>query len=396
MCHVNELAYTGLDQQTYHEVLGPASFQVCPLVLCRSASWTARLRSLPSSPSLPVPASPAPVERDRRHTTEEAAHPSGLPDSHRQPVTQPPAQKQPAAQQAAQGQAPHEHFASEHWPDRQTTADGGEQRKADETLGLPNSVSISLSKSGILADGQMSGMSHVVDLPSSRQAAPAAAAAHDLLSFQAENQDTQDAWEGHHSNQQQSNGLLQHDHLGSVQQQGRDVSLQCDELDSHSKALNSSTMLQSSLAESQQLSFSEGLSHEWSSSGQHDHQQPPEDPFQFAADTSYEMSHSGRHLSSLGESRGSDLESWGSFLVPDALSNVEAESLQSSLNEPVTLMHAISSASIFDAPAAVHTSPLTVIGNGHVSEPEQLSPNACIARTQHLQLDLFLQSSSSK
>ncbi len=306
------------------------------------------------------------MERDRRHTTEEA----------------------------------HEHFASEHWSDRQTThkeaADSGEQRNADETSGphVP-SVSTSLSKSGILADGQTSGMSHIVDLPRSRQGAAAAAAAQDLLSFQADPQDTQDAWEGHDSHQQQGNGLLQHDHLGSIQQQGHDV-LHCDGLGSQSKALNSSTMLQSSLAESQQLSFSEGLSHEWSSSGQHHHQQPSQDPFQFAADTSYEMSHSGRHLSSLGESRGSDLESWGSFLLPDALSNVEADSLQSSLNESVTLMHVISSASMSDAPAAAHTSPLTVIGNGHVSEPEQLSPNACIARTQRLQLDLFLQSSSSK
>ncbi|KAL0055234.1 hypothetical protein WJX82_009129 [Trebouxia sp. C0006] len=227
----------------------------------RSASWTARLRSLPSSPSLPVPASPAPVERDRRHTTEEAAHPSGLPDTHRQPVTQPPAQKQPVAQPAS-----HEHSASEHLSDGQTSrqqaADSGEQ-------------------------------GNVVDLSSSRQAAPAAAAAHDLLSFQADSQDTQDAWEGHHSNQQPRSGLLQHDQLGSIQQQGHDVSLQCDDLGSQSKALNSSTMLQSVLAESQQLSFSEGLSHEWSSSGQHNQQQPSQDPFQFAADTSYEMSHSG-------------------------------------------------------------------------------------------------------
>ena len=333
-------------------------------MVCRSASWTARLRSLPSSPYLPVPASPAPVERDRRHTTEEAAHPSGLPDTHRQPVTQPPAQKQPVAQPAS-----HEHSASEHLSDGQTSrqqaADSGEQ-------------------------------GNVVDLSSSRQAAPAAAAAHDLLSFQADSQDTQDAWEGHHSNQQPRSGLLQHDQLGSIQQQGHDVSLQCDDLGSQSKALNSSTMLQSVLAESQQLSFSEGLSHEWSSSGQHNQQQPSQDPFQFAADTSYEMSHSGRHLASLGESRGSDLESWGSFLLPDTFSNVETDSLQSSQNEPVALMHAISSASMSDAPAAALTSPLTVIGNGHVSEPEQLSPNACIAKTQHLQLDLFLQSNSSK
>jgi len=367
-------------------------------VLCRSASWTARLRSLPSSPSLPVPASPAPVERDRRHTTEEAAHHSGLADSQRQPVSQPAAQKQPVGQQAAQGQASDEHFASEHLSDRQTShkqaADSGQQRNADETLGVLNSVSTSLSKSGISADGQTSGMSYIIDLPSSRQGA-AAAADDDLLSFQADPHDAQDAWEGHHSNQQQGNGLLQHDHLGSIQQRGHDV-LQCDGLGSQSKASNSSAMLQSSLAESQQLSFSEGLSHEWSISGQCNPQQPSEDPFQFAADTSYEMSHSGRHLSSLGESRGSDLESWGSFLLPDALSNVEADSLQSSLNEPVTLMHAISSASLSDAPAAAHTSPLTVIGNGHVSELEQLSPNACIARKQRLQLDLFLQSSSSK
>ena len=359
------------------------------MLLCRSASWAARLRSLPSSPSLPVPASPALVERDRRHTTEEAAHHPGLPDSQGQPVTQ----------QAAQGQASHEHFASEHWSDRQTThmeaADGGEQQKADETSGPPNSVSTSLRKSGILADGQTSGISHVVDLPGSRQdPAAAAAAADDLLSFQADPQDGQDAWEGHDSNQQQGNGSLQHGHLGSVQQQGHAV-LQCRKMGSHSQALNSSTVLQTSLAESQQLSFSEGLSHEWSSSGHCNQQQPPEDPFQFAADTSHEMSHPGRHLAGLGESRGGDLESWGSFLLPDALSNVEADSLQSSLNEPVTLMHAISSASTSDVPAA-HSSPLTVIGIGHVSEPEQLSPNACIARSQRLQLDLFLQSSSSK
>ena len=367
------------------------------MLLCRSASWAARLRSLPSSPSLPVPASPAPVERDRRHTTEEAAHYPGLPDSQGQPVTQPPAQQQPVSQQAAQGQASHEHFASEHWSGRQTThmeaADGGEQQKADETSGPPNSVSTSLSKSGILADGQTSGMSHIVDLPGSRQDS-AAAAADDLLSFQANPQDGQDAWEGHDSNQQQGNGSLQHGHLGSVQQQSHDV-LQCRQMGSHSQALNSSTVLQTSLAECQQLSFSEGLSHEWSSSGHCNQQQPPEDPFQFAADTSHEMSHPGRHLAGLGELRGSDLESWGSFLLPDALSNVEADSLQSSLNEPVTLMHAISSASMSDAPAA-HSSPLTVIGIGHVSEPEQLSPNACIARSQRLQLDLFLQSSSSK
>ena len=331
--------------------------------MCRSASWTARLRSLPSSPSLPVPASPAPVERDRRHTTQEAAHPSGLPDTHRQPVTQPPAQKQPVTQQAS-----HEHSASEHLSDGQTScqqaADSGEQ-------------------------------GNVVDLPSSRQAAPDAAAAHDLLSFQADSQDTQDAWEGHRSNQQPHSGLLQHDQLGSIQHQGHDV-LQSHEMGSHSEALNSSTVLQSSLAESQQLRSVEGLSHGWSSSGQHNDQEPSQDPFQFAADTSYEASHSGRHLSSLGESRGSDLESWGSFLLPDALLNVEADSLQNSLNEPVTLMHAISSASMSDAPAAAHTSPLTVIGNVHVSEPEELSPNAYIARTQRLQLDLFLQSSSSK
>ena len=367
--------------------------QLCLLLLCRSASWTARLRSLPSSPSLPVPASPAPVERDRRHTTEEAAHHSGLPDSQGQPVPQPAAQKQPVTQQAS-----HERFASEHWSDRQTThkeaAVGGEQRNADETSGPPNSVSTSWSNSGILADGQTPGMSHIVDLPGSRQVA-AAAADDDLLSFQADPQDTQGVWQGHDSHQQQGNGLLQHEQLGSIQQQGHDA-LHCDGLGSQSEALNSSTMWRSSLAESQQLSFLEGLSHEWSSSGKHNRQQLSQDPFQFAADTSHEMSHSGRHLSSLGESRGSDLESWGSFLLPDASSNVEADNLQSSLNEPVTLMHAISSASMSDAPAATHTSPLTVIGNGHVSEPEQLSPNACIAKTQRLQLDLFLQSGSSK
>ncbi|KAA6420129.1 MAG: TBC1 domain family member 4-like, partial [Trebouxia sp. A1-2] len=255
----------------------------------RSASWTARLRSLPSSPSLPVPASPAPVERDRRHTTEEAAHHSGLPDSQGQPVPQPAAQKQPVTQQAS-----HERFASEHWSDRQTThkeaAVGGEQRNADETSGPPNSVSTSWSNSGILADGQTPGMSHIVDLPGSRQVA-AAAADDDLLSFQADPQDTQGVWQGHDSHQQQGNGLLQHEQLGSIQQQGHDA-LHCDGLGSQSEALNSSTMWRSSLAESQQLSFLEGLSHEWSSSGKHNRQQLSQDPFQFAADTSHEMSHS--------------------------------------------------------------------------------------------------------
>ncbi|KAL0035935.1 hypothetical protein WJX77_008299 [Trebouxia sp. C0004] len=257
----------------------------------RSASWTARLRSLPSSPSQLVLASPAPVERDRRHTTEEAAHPSGPDDSQRQRVTQPPAQKQHVGQQAAQGQASHEDCASEHLSDGQSSrkqaANGGEQQNADGT----KSVSTSLSKCGIPADGQTSGMSHIVDLPSSRQGAAAAAAADDLLSFQPDPQHAQDAWEGHYFDQQQGNGVLQHHPLGSFQQQGHDV-LQCDDLGSHSKALNSSIILQSSLAESQQSRLSEGLSHGWSSSGQCNQQQPSQDPFRFAADSSHEMSHS--------------------------------------------------------------------------------------------------------
>ncbi len=107
------------------------------------------------------------------------------------------------------------------------------------------------------ADRQTPGMFHVVDLPSSRQAAPDAAATHDLLSFQADPQDTQDAWQGQYSHQQQANGLIQHDQSGSLQPQGHDL-LQYDGLKSQSKASNRSTMLHSSMAESQQLSFSEG------------------------------------------------------------------------------------------------------------------------------------------
>lgn len=358
--------------------------------LCRSASWSARLKALPTSPSLPVPVSPAPVERDRRHTAEEAARPSGPADTHA-------AQRHPAGRQLADRQLADSPSACAQAPDRQLghcQSAAGLQRHTEYGIAAEsNSVSSTPAKHRASAENaQTCETPPLLDLLSGTQhssTAETASSSVDLLSFHADPATQEDSGR-EHAQHEAGNGLL---YLGTSQ-------------GSTHQSLDHSIHAQTGLADTQQLDFPQKMIHIDNHSRQ---QQSSEGPNCHAADTSHELSHSGRHLSGitgLDESHGSDLDSWGSFLLPDESSNMMAESLHGSRNEPVMLSHAISSVNLSEDPAAslcnncaaALPTPLSVTSGGHslLNDTSQLSPNACITRKQRLQLDLFLQSSSSK
>ncbi len=237
--------------------------------------------------------------------------------------------------------------------------------------------------------------SQAVELPDSRPASATAMAASpvevDLLSFHPDT-DAEDGIISQASKAQQPSSSLLHS-AGSIS--GSQAHQLTGTTNGLAEPMSSAhdVHLQTSLLGSQQLP--ETLGHVWSDAGQH---QLPDDPFRLTADTSHELAQSSRHLSgmsTLGESRGSDLESWGSFLLPDESSNMMADSMQSSRSQTDTLLHTLSSTSMSEGPASAL--PLSLIGvvSGHMSMPEDLSPNACITSQQRVQLDLFLQSSSS-
>ena len=347
------------------------------------------MKALPTSPSLPVPVSPAPVERDRRHTTEQAAH-------HSVPADTQAVQRHPAGRQLAERQLADNPSAGAQAPDRQLghSQSAASQLKHTE-YGIAvesNSVSSTPVKHRASAENaQTCETPPLLDLLSCTQhstTAETASSSADLLSFHADPA-TQEYSGREHAQHQAGNGLL---HLGSSQ-------------GSSHQSLDHSIHAQTSLADTQELDFPQNMAHVKDDSRQ---QQSSEDPYCHATGTSHALPHSGRHLSGitgLDESQGSDLDSWGSFLLPDESSNMMAESLHGSLNEPVMLLHAISSVSLSEDPAAslcdnsaaALPTPLSVTSGGQslLHDSSQSSPNACITRKQRLQLDLFLQSSSS-
>ena len=337
----------------------------------RSASWSARLRALPSSPSLPVLPHSIPSQHNRRHTTNEAAHHSGLLDK----------QAADCAWQQTVGELAQ---PSAEGGDASSSTPSTQQIDQDKAQGLsgtkPGRHQTAEEAGEVYADSQAA-----VDVPDLRDSSATATHATDLLSFLGEldslNSFGSQCWP------QQSSGL-HHEGNSSMSHPQHELI----RLSSGPHTFIRSTQSQTSLAGGLQLSRPDGLR-----SGSD--AQESEDPFQHVADISHELSLSSNQLSGmsrLGESQGSDLESWGSFLLSDESSSMMAGSTQSSQDQPAASVHTTSSASVHQDPAFAMPPPLTSNSNGNKSITEELSPNACITSKQCLQLDLFLQSSISK
>ena len=336
----------------------------------RSASWSARLRALPSSPSLPVLPHSIPSQHNRRHTTNEAAHHSGLLDK----------QAADCAWQQTVGELPQPNAKGSDAGSRTPSMQQIDQDKAQGLNGTEPGQHLKAEDAGqIFADSQAA-----VDVPDSRDSSATATRATDLLSFHGE----LDSHNDFGSLGPQQSSSLHHEGSSSMSHPQHELI----RLSSGPHTFIRSTNSHTSLAGGLQLSRPDG-----SRSGSD--AQESEDPFQHVADISHELSLSSNRLSGmsrLGESQGSDLESWGSFLLSDESSSMMAGSTQSNQDQPAASVHTTSSATVHQEPAFAMPSPLTANSNGNKSITEELSPNACITSKQCLQLDLFLQSSITK
>lgn len=316
--------------------------------MCRSASWSARLRALPSSPSLPAASGAASNDHHvRRHTTQDAAHPS-------------------------------------HHANQQHTGQG--DRHTSGSVAHSGSQPVTST-----ADKQHS---HSPAVALEESPAPAGSAAKaDLLSLVPDDSEWHNDFKDAEAGPQHANGFT----YGS------------------STPIKGPAGLASLTAESQHLSQGEETSGNQDlnfsqtfvlTSSQLPEEQFGDDPFHHSVAFSAGLSQSSKQfsdLSALTDPRGSDLDSWGSFLLPDETSNAMEESLaqemvdqkagsaccQSIQTERVVLT---ATPPELQLPLKVESA---VDPSQHHSQAD-LSPDAGITSKQRLQLDLFLQSSSSR
>lgn len=123
-----------------------------------------------------------------------------------------------------------------------------------------------------------------------------------------------------------------------------------------------------------------------------------DDPFQHLAALSTDVSHSSRGLSGLSvlaDSQGSDLDSWGSFRLPDESSHTMAGDTAERQAGTVQSSHPVVARNQYNRESSrVSPTSMPVLDSVNVESADcEVSPNACITSKQKLQLDLFLQSS---
>ena len=329
---------------------------------CRSVSWTERMRALRSSPSLAAPKCPTPdVDPTRRHTTGEAAHPSDHGSWQETNL-----QHYPAADQSA-------------------TERNVAPSSLTSTPELSNVPSDAQPQSSAPAEGPSRENQPLV-AHFGKDGEPNAEA--DLLSFAAEEASWHHSREGIVGQPVQMIDLTNSDSSGD-----KDYT----EASSSIAQANAPTQLQDNIRSS-------GIG---SLSFDHSFVSPclllpgeflADDPFQQSAGLSAEVSQSSRRLSGLSmlaDSQGSDLDSWGSFRLPDESSNlmtgdmVEREAGSAQLSHP-----AVAGTQNRGDFSEVSPSSVPVADSHSVNSADcEVSPNACITSKQRLQLDLFLQSS---
>ena len=322
------------------------------------------MKALPTSPSLPARYTngPAVMEHNRRHTTEAAALHSDL-------LETPSIQHNRHHTQYQTAQGAQEFGDAKRGSNRDPRH---AQSDATDTNGGSADIGLRQVRTDARDDNDRS-----VDLPWSRQHGNTTAAALDLLSLDAQTEEPQ-------HNSYQVNGHcclseLYSSEFGDYQQsENSDGVAQISDDQAH--------QLQSHLGASQQSSSwqrSQNSSHVLSKPQQ---QHSIDNPFQLAADMSHQLSVSGTALSGLSlisDPQGSDLDSWGSFLLPDEPSNLMTDSADSSQQLPLSLPHTTMAG-------------LPALGSGFSKVSEDLSPHSLILSKQHHELELFSRTNSAK
>lgn len=324
--------------------------------LCRSASWTDRMRALRSSPS--ALSSPTAVNHARRHTTDEAAHPSSQGQWQQGSLLE----QCPVPYLGTGPSAALSRLSST--PELNGTSQLNSSPELNGTSEL-NSISL---------DGQpqtsaSTGSDPDNEAPTAAQAGLGANAEADLLGFAAEEVAEQDGFAEIGGHLQQASGC------GSGVDLGR---------------AGGSTQLQLGGSGSDCFTPSQTFV-------------PPamrepraDDPFQHSASLSATVSHSSEYLSGLSmlaDSQGSDMDSWGSFRLPDESLNTadvdqERHPALAQQSHPAGAQGK-DGLDTFELPLVLEQ--VADIQSVHAAEA---SPTACITNKQRLQLDLFLQSST--
>ena len=320
------------------------------------------MRALRSSPSLTAAdSSTSGVDHARRHTTGEAAHPS----SHGS-WQQTSCQYCPNADQAATEPTIEPPSSLTSTPEL-GSASSVVQSQSSAPAGSPTQ-----EKQPVVAHSGLGGTS---------------TAEADLLSFVAQEASWQHSCDGFAGQQtQEANGLINSDSsqnntltgLSSLKAETK-ASIQVQ--DSLRSSGNDSVSLHQSFVSPCLL-----LPEEFSA----------DDPFQHSAALAADVSQSSRRLSGLSmlaDSQGSDLDSWGSFRLPDEESNLMAEDMadrQAGLAQSSHPMVAGNKKGQGSSGLSITAIP---VADSQSVKCAAASPNACITSKQRLQLDLFLQSS---
>lgn len=307
------------------------------------------MRALRSSPSLTAaPSDTCDADQARRHTTGEAAHPSSHATWHQTSLKHcPVAADQPAVMHTTSSSS----LAS-------TPMDAPLDGQPQNFLPPQDQQSVAAhSGSGETANAEA-----------------------DLLSFAAEEASWQHGGEGSAGQAMQAHDLL---HDGG----------------SHSDALTgvsgvtaqaeASTQLHDSLRNSGSDNICCGQSPCLPLPGK----ALSDDPFHHSAVLLADMSQSSRRLSGLSmlaDSQGSDLDSWGSFRLPDESTSIIPEtSAERQAIQPSHPALAGSKTSLDSFRLSLMSVPVADSEDANAAEA---SPNACITSKQRLQLDLFMQS----
>lgn len=312
---------------------------------CRSVSWTERMRALRSSPSLTAaPSDTCDADQARRHTTGEAARPSSHATWHQTSLTH-----CPVAEQTATGHA--------------TSRSSTPQLSSAPSDGQPQSSLPPQDQQSVVAQ---SGLGESLNAEA------------DLLSFAAEEASWQYSGEGIAGQPMQAHNLFKDD-------------------GSHSDGLTgvltaqaeAATQLQDSLRSSGNDNTCLGQSPCLPLPGQ----SSSDDPFPHSAVLSADTSQSSRRLSGLSmlaDSQDSDLDSWGSFRLPDESSSIisgnMAEGQAALPSHPAV---AGNKTSLDSSRLSLMSVP---VADSQAVDAAEASPNLCITSKQRLQLDLFVQS----
>lgn len=311
------------------------------------------MRALRSSPSLTAACGPASVDPVRRHTTDEAAHP----------------------------------FDHGHWQQSRLEQGPIPEQATPPYSTAPSSSSNTLGLSNTPSDGQplssaSAGSNPQDEAPMAAISGLGSSAATDLLGFAAEKAAKQSGFAGVGGLAQQANGKWSSGDSCNLGHSGGSILV---------AEPQGSVQLQHAGSVSDGLTFSQTVV-------------PPmpvepsaDDPFLHSATLSAILSQSSKQLSGLSmlaESQASDIDSWGSFHLPDASSNMAADV------DPERPAGSAEQTPGADSGVkkGLDAFPLSlVLGQAADSQSVQAadtSSNACITNKQRLQLDLFLQSST--